>query len=67
MAWHEFGAKPVSEAVMKLLTISQSVVGQEWVNKLVGCTFEIDFSWKAPYGSGHETAAVLLPGFAINW
>ena len=19
------------------------------------------------YGSGHETAAVLLPGFAINW
>ena len=20
-----------------------------------------------PYGSGHETVAVLLPGFAINW
>ena len=20
-----------------------------------------------PYGSGHETAAVLLPGFAISW
>ena len=26
--------------------------------------------WKAEisvYGSGHETVAVLLPGFAINW
>ena len=23
--------------------------------------------WCHQYGSGHETAAVLLPGFAINW
>ena len=22
---------------------------------------------KKLYGSGHETVAVLLPGFAINW
>ena len=24
-------------------------------------------NWAGAYGSGHETVAVLLPGFAINW
>ena len=32
---------------------------------------EVSFIMKFPittsYGSGHGTAAVLLPGFAINW
>ena len=32
-------------------------------------TFVQDSSTHIPiaYGSGHETEAVLLPGFAINW
>ena len=26
-----------------------------------------DLTESIEYGSGHETVAVLLPGFAINW
>ena len=29
--------------------------------------FIIKYETEMTYGSGHETAAVLLPGFAINW
>ena len=31
-------------------------------------TYEVSFmSYSKIYGSGHETVAVLLPGFAISW
>ena len=42
---------------------SWGVYSIHWgLNKMVAI-----FSETFPYGLGHETAAVLLPGFAINW
>ena len=40
------------------------------VNVMSADDLVVQGSWTSAdfvYGSGHETAAVLLPGFAINW
>ena len=34
--------------------------------KMLVHNFSYTFAWKT-YALGHEGAAVLLPGFAINW
>ena len=43
---------------MMVTTTTKGKTFKFWHNKSVAAF---------KYGSGHETAAVLLPGFAINW
>ena len=44
-----------------------SIVANYIKVRMVLFTWLFELFWKNVNGSGHETVAILLPGFAINW
>ena len=47
--------------------LSDNIVVELIASAAEWCNNRLCLTVTYPHGSGHETVAVLLPGFAINW
>ena len=58
---------PAPYESMLILCLQEYEQTQIFNTKLISYMLNCFEEYSLRYGSGHETAAVLLPGFAIKW